>query len=29
MVVVDGHVYQIQGSGRVTEAARDAGDGIH
>jgi len=25
MVVVDGHVYQIQGSGRVTEAARDAG----
>src|ERR1700745_1799737 len=25
MVVVDGHVYQIQGSGRVTEATRDAG----
>jgi acetolactate decarboxylase len=25
MVVVDGHVYQVQGSGRVTEAARDAG----
>jgi acetolactate decarboxylase len=25
MIVVDGHVYQIQGSGRVTEAARDAG----
>jgi acetolactate decarboxylase len=25
MVVVDGYVYQIQGSGRVTEAARDAG----
>jgi acetolactate decarboxylase len=24
MVVVDGRVYQIQGSGRVTEAARDA-----
>jgi acetolactate decarboxylase len=25
MVIVDGHVYQIQGSGLVTEAARDAG----
>jgi acetolactate decarboxylase len=25
MVVLEGHVYQIQGSGRVTEAARDAG----
>jgi acetolactate decarboxylase len=25
MVVVDGHVYQILGSGHVTEAARDAG----
>lgn len=25
MVVVDGHVYQVQGSGRVTEATRDAG----
>jgi acetolactate decarboxylase len=25
MVVVDGHAYQIQGSGRVAEAARDAG----
>lgn len=25
MVIVDGHVYQVQGSGRVTEAARDAG----
>jgi acetolactate decarboxylase len=25
MVVVDGHVYQVQGSGRVTEAAGDAG----
>jgi len=25
MVVVDGHVYQIQSSGRVTEATRDAG----
>jgi acetolactate decarboxylase len=25
MVVVDGHVYQVQGSGRVMEAARDAG----
>ena len=25
MVVVDGHVYQIQGSGRVPEATRDAG----
>ena len=25
MVVVDGHVYQIQGTGHVTEAARDAG----
>jgi len=25
MVVVDGHVYRVQGSGRVTEAARDAG----
>jgi acetolactate decarboxylase len=24
MIVVDGRVYQIQGSGRVTEAARDA-----
>ena len=25
MVVVDGRVYQVQGSGRVTEATRDAG----
>jgi acetolactate decarboxylase len=25
MVVVDGHVYQVHGSGRVTEAAGDAG----
>jgi acetolactate decarboxylase len=25
MVVVDGHVYQVQGSGRVTEAARESG----
>jgi acetolactate decarboxylase len=25
MVVVDGHVYQIQSSGRVMEAARDGG----
>jgi acetolactate decarboxylase len=25
MVVVDGHVYQVQGSGLVTEAVRDAG----
>jgi acetolactate decarboxylase len=25
MVVVDGHVYQVQGSGRVTKAACDAG----
>jgi acetolactate decarboxylase len=25
IVVVDGHVYQIQGSGRVLEAVRDAG----
>jgi acetolactate decarboxylase len=25
MVVVDGHVYQVQGSGNVTEATRDAG----
>jgi acetolactate decarboxylase len=25
MVVVDGHVYRVQGSGRVTEADRDAG----
>jgi acetolactate decarboxylase len=25
MVILDGHVYQIQGSGRVTQAARDAG----
>jgi acetolactate decarboxylase len=25
MVVVDGHVYQVQGSGRVTEADRDDG----
>jgi acetolactate decarboxylase len=25
MVVVDGRVYQVEGSGRVTEAARDAG----
>jgi acetolactate decarboxylase len=25
MVIVDGRVYQVQGSGRVTEAARDAG----
>jgi acetolactate decarboxylase len=25
MVVVDGHVYQVQGSGRVSEAANDAG----
>lgn len=25
MVIIDGHVYQVQGSGRVTEAAGDAG----
>jgi acetolactate decarboxylase len=25
MVVIDGRVYQVEGSGRVTEAARDAG----
>ena len=25
MVVVDGHVYQVRGTGRVTEASRDAG----
>jgi acetolactate decarboxylase len=25
MVVLDGHVFQVQGSGRVAEAARDAG----